>query len=291
MINRLFGNYLVEKQILTQSQLDGLLPVPKDFKAEVETIAVINKVLTSAAAQELLGRTDKEKEQFGETAVEAGLLSDEKLDEILSYQTNAFMKFVQSLLDEGTFGLEQINPLLDEFQQLGGYSDAQISSLVHDDLAQCINIFVPLKSSQLKDFALTLVQTIRRLIDCDAYLDKAYTASSLQLDKYACQAIVGDMHMKVYISAADDNLLAIANHFNGDTNRSTVDEDALDNVGEFINCVNGLFATNLSYEDIAIDMNSPEYSMEGPFISTEKLYVIPIHANGCSFRAVLEVYE
>ena len=43
MINRLFGNYLVDKKVLTQTQLDDLLPVQKDFKAEVETIAVINK--------------------------------------------------------------------------------------------------------------------------------------------------------------------------------------------------------------------------------------------------------
>lgn len=290
MINRLFGNYLVEKQILSQSQLDELLPVQKDFKAEVETIAVINKVLTSAAAQELLQRIDKENEHFGEAAIEAGYLSDEKLDEILTYQTNTFMKFVQSLLDRGTFSLEQINPFLNEFQQLGGYSDAQISSLIHDDLEECIHIFVPLKSEQLKEFTLTLVRTIRRLIDSDTYLDKAYTARSLQLDKYACQMIVGDMHMKVYISAPGNDLLAIANYFTEDT-YDAVDEDALDNVGEFINCVNGLFATNLSYDDILIDMNSPEYSVDGPFISNEKLYVIPIHANGYSFRAVLEVYE
>jgi len=71
MINRLFGNYLVNKQMITQEQLDELLPVQKDFKAEVETIAVINKVLTSAATHELLERIDKENERFGETAVEA----------------------------------------------------------------------------------------------------------------------------------------------------------------------------------------------------------------------------
>ncbi len=290
MINRLFGNYLVEKQILSQSQLDDLLPVQKDFKAAVETIAVINKVLTSAAAQELLEQIDKDKEHFGEAAIEAGFLSDEKLDEILTYQTNTFMKFVQSLLDRGTFSLEQINPFLNEFQQLGGYSDAQISSLIHDDLEACIYIFVPLKSERLKEYTLTLVRTIRRLIDSDTYLDKAYTARSLQLDKYACQMIVGDMHMKIYISAPGNDLLAIANYFTENA-YDAVDEDALDNVGEFINCVNGLFATNLSYDDISIDMNSPEYSMDGPFISNEKLYVIPIHANGYSFRAVLEVYE
>ena len=290
MINRLFGYYLVEKQILSQSQLDDLLPVQKDFKAEVETIAVINKVLTSGTVQELLGKIDKDKEHFGQTAIEAGYLSDEKLDEILTYQSNSFMKFVQVLLNQGILSLEQINPFLDEFQQLGGYDNAQISALIHDDLEQCIHIFVPMQSEQLKEYTLTLVRTIRRLIDCDAYLDKAYTARSLQLDKYACQMIVGDMHMKVYISAPDNGLLAIANHFTEDT-YSVVDADALDNVGEFINCVNGLFATNLSYDDVAIDMNSPEYSIDGPFISNEKLYVIPIHANGCSFRAVIEVYE
>ena len=202
MINRLFGNYLVEKQILSQSQLDDLLPVQKELKAKVDTIAVINKVLTSAAAQELLGQIDENKEHFGEAAIEAGYLSDEKLDEILTYQSNSFMKFVQSLLDQGVFGLEQINSFLDGFQHLP----------------------------------------------------------------------------------------AIANHFTEDT-YETVDADALDNVGEFINCVNGLFATNLSYDDVTIDMNSPEYSVDGPFISNEKLYVIPIHANTCSFRAVLEVYE
>ena len=102
--------------------------------------------------------------------------------------------------------------------------------------------------------------------------------------------ITGDVHIKVYMSAPGDGLLAIANYFTGDT-YETVNEDALDNVGEFINCVNGLFATNLSYNDVAIDMNSPEYSLDGPFISNEKLYVIPIHANGHNFRAVLEVYE
>ena len=290
MLNRLFGNYLVEKQLLKQEQLDDLLPVPKDLKAEVETIAVINKVISSATAQELLKQIDKSAERFGETAIDAGYLTDEKLDEILTYQSNAFMKFVQELLNANVLGMEQVNPLLDEFQQNGEFSDAQLSSLIHDDLEQCVNIFVPLKANRLKEFVLTMIRTIRRLIDCDAYLDKAYTDHSLQLDKYACQTIAGDLHIRVYISAPGNGLLAIANYFTGDTYEA-VNEDALDNVGEFINCINGLFATNLSYDDVSVDMNAPEYALDGPFISNEKLYVIPIHANGSSFRAVLEVYE
>lgn len=289
MLNRLFGNYLVEKKRITQEQLDELLPVQKNAKAEAGTIAVINKILSPAKVQEALSKAGKDN-PFEEVAVEAGYLSDEKLEEILTYQSNTFMIFMQGMLDRNLLSLNEINPLLNEFQTLGNFNDAQMSALIYDDLEQCVNIFVPLKSAPLKDLALTLVRTMRRLIDGDMYLDKAYTARSLQLDKYASQTINGDIHLKVYMSAPDDGLLAIANHFTGDT-YETVDPDALDNVGEFINCINGQFASNMSYEEISVDMNSPEYSMEGPFISNEKLYVIPIHANGYSFRAVLEVYE
>ena len=290
MLNRLFGNYLVAKNMLTAEQLDELLPVPKDFNAEVETAAVINKDISAAAVQEILAGIDKNTTRFGDAAIEAGYIDDEKLDQILSYQSNSFVKFMQLVLNNGYLTLEQINPHLDEFQQENKFTDEQLSALVHDDLEQIVNIFVPLKSPQLKELVLTIVRTLRRLIDTDVYLERATSARSVQLDKYACQAISGDMHIKVYMSAPGDGLLAIANHFTGDTYESVTD-DALDNVGEFINCINGLFATNLSYDDISIDMSSPEFAQEGPYLSNEKLYVIPIHAHGYSFRAVLEVYE
>lgn len=290
MLNRLFGNYLVEKGKLTLEQLNILLPVKKEFKAGVEIIAVLTKAMTPTAVQQLLNSIDKEIEHFGETAVNQGMITNDKLDELLAYQSNNFMKFAQLLVDQGYVSYDTINHEMDEFQQKKELNDVQLSALIHDDLDQCINIFIPLKSPHLKELVKTLVQTMRRLIDRDVYLDKAYTAHSVQLDKYACQMIIGDMHVKFYISASNDGLLAIANHFTGDT-YATVTEDALDSVGEFINCVNGLFATNMSYENISVDMNSPEYAIEGPFISNEMLYVIPMHANGYSLRAVFEVYQ
>ncbi len=97
-----------------------------------------------------MGRIDRNSERFGEAAIDAEYLTDEKLDEILTYQSNAFMKFVQSMIDKHFLELGQINHFLDEFQRIGGYTDAQISSLIHDDLEQCVQIFVPLKSPRLK---------------------------------------------------------------------------------------------------------------------------------------------
>jgi CheY-specific phosphatase CheX len=290
MINRLFGNFLVEKQKITQEQLDSLLPVEKDFKAEVETIVVILRIMTPTAVIELLDRIDTENERFGDKAVEEGCLTDDKLDTILTYQNNNFMKFVQLLINNGHTSLGEINKLISNFQTERGYGNAQLSSLIHDDLEQCVNIFVPLKSLPLKTLVRTIVGTMKRMIDSDAYLDKAYVTKTIQLDKYASQMIIGDMRIKVYMTAPEDGLLGIANYFTGDTYES-VNDDALDNVSEFINCINGLYATDLSYEDVSVDMNSPEYSLEGPLISNSKVYVIPMHANGYAFKTILEVFE
>lgn len=290
MLNRLFGNYLVEKGKLTLEQLNTLLPVGKQLQADVEVISIVTKAMTPVVVQELLESIAGKSEQFGEAAVNAGIITDYKLDDILAHRSNDFMKFLQLLLNRGYFSYEDINQELNAFQQKNEFSDEQLNALIHDDLEQCIHLFVPIEVPELKELTKTLVQTFRRLIDRDVYLEKAYLTSSIQLDKCASQTIIGDLRIKVYISAPGDELLAIANHFTGDT-YDTVTEDALDSVGEFINCVNGLFATNMSYEGMSLDMNSPEYSNEGPFISNETLYCIPMHVNGSSLKVVLEVYQ
>lgn len=290
MLNRLFGNYLVEKKCMTQEQLEHLLPVPKELKAEVATIAIVRKVLTPAQVQALLAKREDAAVHFGEAAVEEGLISDDRLDQLVSFQTNAFMKFMQLLVNENYVRTDQLNQIISSFQMEHEYTDSQLNSMMLDDLEEIVKIFVPLKSPQLQELTVTLVQTIKRLIDKEVYLDKAYASNAIQLESYAGQAVSGDMNFKVYISGAGDNLLGIANYFTGDK-YSKLEEDALDNVGEFINCVNGLFATNLSYGDIMIDMSSPEYSMDGLYLNENKLFVIPIHANGFCFRVVYEIYQ
>lgn len=287
MLNHLFGNYLVEKGKLTAEQLDTLLPVEKEFKAEVEVIAIVTKAMTSSAVLELI---DKGNEDFGEAAVEAELISDDKLDDILAYRSNNFIKFIQLLVNNGYLSYGDINQALNEFEQKNELNDEQLYAMIYDDWEQCIELFVPSENSALKELIKTLVQTFRRLIDKDVYIDKAIVAPSVQLDKCASQMIIGDMRIKVYISAPGDDLLAIANYFQREK-YDTVTEDALDSVGEFINCVNGLFATNVSYDGLSVDMDSPEYSIEGPLLSNEDIYIIPTHVNGCTVNVVLVVYQ
>lgn len=289
MLNRLFGNYLVEKKCITQEQLEKLLPVPQNVTAKIETIVLVRKILLPAQVQTILERMS-DSDEFGEIVVKEGLISDDRLEQLTSFQTNSFMKFMQLLVNEDYIRLDQLNQIISSFETESEYSDSQMNSLMLDDLEEVIRIFVPLKNHHLHELTVTLIQTLKRLIDKEVYLDKAYTSSSVQLDSYAGQAVNGDMNFKLYISGSGDNLLGIANYFTGDK-YETVNEDALDNVGEFINCVNGLFATNLSYGDVVIDMSSPDYAIDGLYLKDNPLFVIPIHANGFCFRVIYEIYQ
>lgn len=290
MLNRLFGDYLVKNNIIEQKQLDSILPVSTDCKANVEVIAIVNKVLSIQQVQEVLNKINTKTTRFGDAAVEDGLLTDDRLEQLLTYQSNSFLCFLQILIDKGFLQLEQITPLLGRFQEEGQFKDNQMDALIMDDLEQITNIFVPLKNPQLKILTVLLVNTFRRLIDKDTYLERAYVAKSVQLDSYVSQMVTGNLRFKLYLTGLHDNLLGVANYFTG-AKYTTINNDALDNVSEFVNCINGQFATNVSYDDIEIDMNPPEYALEGPFISNSKLFVIPIHANGYEIRAIYEVYE
>lgn len=290
MLNRLFGDYLTKKGILSKSEVNGILPVAPEAKASVEVIAIIQKVLTVSQVTGLLSQIDKKKTRFGDAAVQKGMLTEDRLDQILTYQNNSFMVFVQVLIDRRVIRYEQIPQLIDDFQRDGQYKDNQFAALLNDDLEQIVSIFVPLKNPYLKVLTVLLVKTFRRLIDKDMYLERAYTAKSIQLDSYAAQLVTGDIHYKLYLSGFTNNLLGISNYFTGAT-YTAVNADALDNVSEFINCVNGQFATNVSYDDVEVDMSSPEYGLEGPYISNSKLFIIPIHVNGFEIRAVYEVLD
>ena len=80
--------------------------------------------------------------------------------------------------------------------------------------------------------------------------------------------------------ASDDNaILSIADGFAGEYFEEP-DIDALDAVGEFTNCINGLRATELSYQEIPIDMLPPEFLFHSSVKDSDGFYILPIYITG-----------
>ncbi|MBE5875333.1 MAG: chemotaxis protein CheX [Lachnospiraceae bacterium] len=286
MLNRLFGNYLVSMKKLTQVQLDTALSELSGVTARMEVIAVIKRKLTLQQMMEL-GILGSSEADFTKRVVEAGLLTEDSCEKLMTYQSNRFIVMMQYLVDKGILELSQICDLLDAFRVANDYTEVQLDAFLHEDIEQMVQTFAPCSDIRIKELLHTMVQTFKRLIDRDVYLEQAYTTDCFVAEKCVVQEMIGTLHFKLYFAAGGNDLLAIANYFTK-AHYNAVDEDALDNVGEFLNCISGLYATNLSYNDVGIDMNIPEYYAEPMTIHSDKIYVIPIRANGCRLYAVYE---
>lgn len=290
LLNRIFGNFLVSKNKLSEDDLNAFLAQKKGRVASPATNAIVSKILTCSQVEEILQKCQTTDRNFENVVVEDEILTDERYESIREYEKNLFSIFIDILVENKVLTYEELHPLLEELQHLKKWKDEQLKAFIEWDTPALVDMFVPLRSTQLKSLTNTVVNCLQRFIDKDVYLDKAFVSSSYQVRRYACQEMLGDFRYTLYFEGSDDNLLGISNYFSG-MKFEKVDEDVLDNVGEFINCINGQFASDMSYEDVDIDMAAPSYSMDGISLQNCRIYVIPVHANGYEFNAIYEIHD
>ena len=68
-----------------------------------------------------------------------------------------------------------------------------------------------------------------------------------------------------------------------------MDEDVLDAVAEFTNCINGLYAAELSYQGVSIDMLPPELVFDFSLDQDEDFYVLPIYIEGKKSDLIIKI--
>lgn len=286
MLNRLFGNYLVSIKKITQVQLDTALAELDTITASMALIAIVKRKLTLQQIVEL-NILQASESDFEQRVVGAKLLTEDACEKLMTYQSNRFMGMIQYLVNAGVLELSQICDLMDEYRIANNFTEIQLNAFLHDDVEHMVQTYVTCNDSGIRELFCTMIQTLKRLIDRDVYLEEAYTTDCFLAEKCVVQEMVGNRHFRLYLTAGGNDLLAIANYFTK-AYYNAVDEDALDNVGEFLNCVSGLFATNQSYNELTVDMKTPEYFLEPVTIRGETIYVVPICANGCRLYAVYE---
>ena len=59
-----------------------------------------------------------------------------------------------------------------------------------------------------------------------------------------------------------------------------VDMDALDAVGELVNCINGLYASDRSFAGVEMELYPPEYSDQMTALTADEMLVLPLHIKG-----------
>lgn len=278
MISQLFGSFLVRDGKLSFEQLRNVYDNQSKVRVKLGLIAVSEKLLSIEQADEINRLQAIMDKRFGDIAVEKGYLTNEQVSRLLGLQGNQYLSFVQSITDLGYLTINEIEEALSEYQQVLGFTQTDMDDMRSGDPDRIVPLFLPPGLSEYQvEHVLVGIRALIRLIDSNAYVDRAYFVDTVATNGIAMQALEGDRKASMSFIGENDSLLSLANVFAGEEFEE-VDLDALDSVSEFINCVNGLFATKINAK-LALDMLPPNYKKEDVIVRGN-LLLVPIHING-----------
>lgn len=288
MFDQIFGNCLVASNLLSKEQLAEVIEAEKSIRVKLGFLAVAERLMTSAQADEVNRLQAVMDKRFGDIAVQKGYLTEDQISQLLKKQGNIYITFVQTLIDKQFFTLDDVEEELNKYQEQQGFTHSDMDDLVSGDIDRTVKLFLPNNSEQCNKLCGIAIRTIIRLIDSGAYVSKAFLTDTFEADNFAMQRVHGDYNLCAGFAGNDNNLLSIASVF-GQEDFSRVDLDALDAVGEFTNCINGLYASEISRDNIKADMLPPEFYENPVKITGRQFCVFPIFIKGKLVHYILAV--
>ena len=275
MFDRIFANYLVETGKLSEQNVEVIFSTKEERRARLGVIAVSEKVITIDQAEEINQLQAIYDKRFGDIAIDNGYLSEEQVERLLDLQGNGFLAFVQAIIDHGCLTMDEINTSLETYQKKHSLTLGDMENLKSCDIERIVPIFFYKQPEFLIELGGILLRTIYRLVDFRVYIKKPYIATEVPYSYLAMQELFGDNAILNAICGDMASLKEAAIGFAG-AEYINQDDDALDALCELINCVNGMFATQKSRENIDLDMKVPEYCTEAGVLKGTSLLCIPV---------------
>lgn len=259
MVEYILGNYLVETGKMTKDQLGAVIAKQDSVRVKLGLIAVSEGMMTARQAEEVnLLQAVKDK-RFGDIAIEEGYLNEEQVEKLLKKQGNAYLTFVQNLMDEDIVSMDEMDWLLDDFKKVNNYSNSDLEDIKSDEVDRVLPLLLPQEAQCYCAVIGTVVRTIIRLVDRHAYLGKAVMVDSFPTEGVAVQKLDGSDSMVDCFAERTGALLKLCSIF-GQEAFSRLDLDALDAAGELLNCANGMYASELSRQGKYYELLPPEYT-------------------------------
>lgn len=273
MVSYLLGNYMVEVGLMTKSQLKYVLSVQEKIRVKLGLIAVSEGMLTLEQADAINRMQQVMDKRFGDIAVEMGYLTDAQVGSLLKMQGNEYLTFAQTLVDENIVSMDRLQTILKDYQTENGFTNTEMEAIKSGDPEKIAPLFLPPEAEAYQDVAVVALKALIRCIDRQAYPMYGKMTNSFDTIMPVTQELTGTEYWKVGFSDEEGGLCAIASMF-AKEDYKVVDEDVQDAVGEFLNCVNGLFATAKSNKNINLELMPPILGTSGP-VTGNDILVLP----------------
>ncbi len=113
-------------------------------------------------------------------------------------------------------------------------------------------------------------------IDDEIRMEEAREIAAYSYKHFVTQRMEGEYNLLTGFAGFEDTLARFASIYAGE-DCSGMNELAIDALGEFMNCQNGLFLSNLSHKGIELELFPSEIKENGTLQPVSKMYIITCH--------------
>jgi hypothetical protein len=273
-MNQFFGNYLLNKGILTHVQFAEVLQRELVAKVKLGVLAFHAGLMTASQVEEIHHLQRMKDQKFGELAMSKGYLTRERVERLLESQQEGHLVLLQAIADLGFMTLAEVEKALADFREEYGISDCQQDTVLEKEILKKTVDFSAAddKAELYYDYVgLMLRNVVRFLYDTPVVFSKA-VALERTPGWIVSQQIIGEVSFCSGLLMNESVLLELASRFYGEK-LSAVDELALDSAGEFLNVNNGVFCNSLSEREVIVDLQPQCVRVNGTPIAAEAFRV------------------
>ena len=280
MFSQYFGNYLLNKNVVSAEQLKKVLELQKSVHVKLGVLALNLGYMNSAQIQEVHQLQMKVDKRFGEIAIELGYLNQEQLLTLLSSQKEGHLQLSQALIDSNYLNIAELENALDNYKKDCQLTGEQLEILKQGDIDKIVPAFLDFddttNSELYYEYLSLFLKNIIRLLDESPYLKKEVLPNSITAEWLIRQDITGKHNLYTGIVAEQKVFLSLASKFAG-MQFSVMDEMSQSSLAEFLNVHNGIYLVNLSNQNIELQMNPQEVSTPDSIKNNAGTYIIPIY--------------
>lgn len=290
MFNQYFGNYLLNKSLITREQLKEALDYQKSTHLKMGILAVNAGYMTVKQITEIHQLQKKVDKKFGELAIQQGYLNNEKIEELLSTQKQGHLLLGQALIDKNYMSIEKFKEALDDYKQDYGFSEEEFEALQQDNIEEFVKSFIEFGDNTnhqiYQDYISLFIRNLIRFADYSSRIERNAVSEECSTDWIVGQQITGQFDLFTAIAADEEVFLELAGRYAGEY-FDKPNELALASFSEFLNLHNGIFLVNMSNQGIDLRMEAQSTDGRQMLSDLKQKYVITIYLSSGKVNLIL----
>lgn len=280
MYTQFFGNYLLEKGILTTSQLTDALTEQSKVHIKLGTLAIHAGYMTAGEVDSVVVLQTHQDKKFGELAIEEGYLTEEQVQSLLDAQTPDYLLLGQVLIEQGILTNTQFENLLIEYQSENEICDLDLSNFqkkkFDEMVSQICEFSDSVQEERLVEYLQLFVNNLIRFIGNDFTLLNPIPCNEYPSVYGVAQTVYGSFELQSLLDTNETTAIEFASRYANES-FSDFDEYVKAALEDFLNLHNGLFNVNMSNEySLELMLTPPEAHINEVIGYDAPHYILPI---------------